>query len=227
MLAIYMIYWTDSKRPAYALRSPFPDRAEHRCASSARAEEGTQAVQVACRFNAPHIATGDIFEANVASGTGWAGRAGVHGRGDLVPDDVVIAMVMERLAEDDCDGGFVLDGFPRTVNQAEALDRRLADLGAPLHAVLCIEAGEEELLRRLAGRRLQHRADDAEQTIRHRLEVFAIKTRPLIDYYRHRRLLNMVDGVGRVEEVTGRILSGLPSANSGRDPAPPWPSDRG
>ena len=114
----------------------------------------------------------------------------------------------------------MLDGFPRTVNQAEALDRRLADLGAPLHAVLCIEAGEEELLRRLAGRAAaQHRADDVEQTIRHRLEVFAIKTRPLIDYYRHRRLLTMVDGVGRVEEVTGRILSGLPSANGGRDPA--------
>ena len=141
-------------------------------------------------------------------------------RGDLVPDDVVIAMVMARLAEDDCGGGFVLDGFPRTVNQAEALDRRLAGLEAPLHAVLCLEAAEEELLRRLAGRAAaQHRADDVEQTIRHRLEVFAVKTRPLIDYYRHRRLLTMVDGVGKVEEVTIRILGGLPSANGGRDPA--------
>jgi adenylate kinase len=126
---------------------------------------------------------------------------------------------MERLAEADCAGGFVLDGFPRTVNQAEALDRRLADCGAPLQAVLCFEADEEELLRRLAGRAAaQHRVDDAEQTIRHRLEVFAIKTRPLIDYYRHRRLLSMVDGVGRVEEITTRILGGLPSAN-GHDPA--------
>jgi adenylate kinase len=185
------------------------------------AGKGTQAVQLAERFACADVATGDIFRANVASGT-ELGRAAQEymDRGDLVPDDVVIAMVMERLAEDDCEGGFVLDGFPRTVNQAEALDRRLADLGAPLHAVLCIEAGEEELLRRLAGRAAaQHRADDAEQTIRHRLEVFAIKTRPLIDYYRHRRLLNMVDGVGRVEEITGRILSGLPSANGGRDPA--------
>ena len=185
------------------------------------AGKGTQAVQLAERFACADVATGDIFRENVASGT-ELGRAAQEymDRGDLVPDDVVIAMVMERLAEDDCDGGFVLDGFPRTVNQAEALDRRLADLGAPLHAVLCIEAGEEELLRRLAGRAAaQHRADDAEQTIRHRLEVFAIKTRPLIDYYRHRRLLDMVDGVGRVEEVTGRILSGLPSANGGRDPA--------
>jgi len=127
---------------------------------------------------------------------------------------------MERLAEDDCTAGFVLDGFPRTVNQAEALDRQLVDLGVPLHTVLCLEADEEELLRRLAGRAAaQHRADDAEQTIRHRLEVFAIKTRPLIDYYRHRRLLTMVDGVGLVEDVTTRILSGLPALDGGRDPA--------
>jgi adenylate kinase len=105
------------------------------------------------------------------------------------------------------------------VAQAEALDRQLAGLGAPLHGVLFFEAGEEELLRRLAGRAAaQHRADDAEQTIRHRLEVFAIKTRPLIDYYRHRRLLSIVDGVGQVEEVTIRVLSGLPIPG-GRDPA--------
>jgi adenylate kinase len=185
------------------------------------AGKGTQAVRVASRFNAPHIATGDIFRANVASGT-ELGRAAQEymDRGDLVPDDVVIAMVMERLAEDDCEGGFVLDGFPRTVEQAEALDRRLDGLGTPLEAALSFDVTEEELLRRLAGRAAaEHRADDAEQTIRHRLEVFAIKTRPLIDYYAHRRLLNMVDGVGRVEEVTGRILSGLPSANGGRDPA--------
>jgi adenylate kinase len=215
MLAIYMIYWTDSKGPAYALRSPFPDPsgAPMRIVllGPPGAGKGTQAVRVACRFNAPHIATGDIFRANVASGT-ELGRAAQEymDRGDLVPDDVVIAMVMERLASDDCDGGFVLDGFPRTVNQAEALDRRLADLGAPLHAVLCIEAGEEELLRRLAGRAAaQHRADDAEQTIRHRLEVFAIKTRPLIDYYAHRGLLVNVDAIGPIEVVTKRILDDL------------------
>jgi adenylate kinase len=185
------------------------------------AGKGTQAARVADRFGCPHVATGDIFRANVAEGTRLGRSAQVYmDRGDLVPDDVVIAMVIERLAERDCQSGFVLDGFPRTVNQAEALDRQLVDLGAPLHAVLCFEAAEEELLRRLAGRAaVQHRADDAVQTIRHRLEVFALKTRPLIDYYRHRRLLTMVDGVGRVDEVTGRILGGLPSANGGRDPA--------
>ena len=185
------------------------------------AGKGTQAARVACRFDAPHVATGDIFRANVAEGT-ELGRAAQEymDRGDLVPDDVVIAMVMERLAERDCQSGFVLDGFPRTVNQAEALDRQLVKLGTPLEAALSFDVTEEELLRRLAGRAAaQHRADDAEQTIRHRLEVFAIKTRPLIDYYRHRRLLTMVDGVGRVDEVTLRILGGLPSANGGRDPA--------
>jgi adenylate kinase len=184
------------------------------------AGKGTQAAEVAGRFGCPHIATGDIFRANVAEGT-ELGRAAQEymDRGDLVPDEVVIAMVMERLAERDCEAGFLLDGFPRTVAQAEALDRRLVDLGAPLHGVLFFEACEEELLRRLAGRAAaQHRADDVEQTIRHRLEVFAAKTRPLIDYYRHRRLLSMVDGVGRVEEVTIRVLSGLPTPG-GRDPA--------
>src|SRR5512132_2855944 len=159
------------------------------------AGKGTQAARVACRFGCPHIATGDIFRANVAEGT-ELGRAAQEymDLGDLVPDELVIAMVMERLASSDCDAGFVLDGFPRTVAQAEALDRRLAGRAAA-----------------------QHRADDAEQTIRHRLEVFAIKTRPLIDYYRHRRLLTMVDGVGRVEDVTTRILDGLPAP--GRDSA--------
>ncbi|HEV2873233.1 MAG TPA: adenylate kinase [Actinomycetota bacterium] len=175
------------------------------------AGKGTQAARVACRFRCPHIATGDIFRANVAEGTELGRVAQEYmDRGDLVPDDVVIAMVMERLAERDCQAGFVLDGFPRTVNQAEALDRRLADLGTPLHAALSFEITEEELLRRLAGRAAaQHRADDIEQTIRHRLEVFSIKTRPLIDYYAHRGLLVSVDAIGTIEVVSKRILDDL------------------
>jgi adenylate kinase len=175
------------------------------------AGKGTQAARVACRFGTPHIATGDIFRANVAEGT-ELGRAAQEymDRGDLVPDDVVIAMVMERLAESDCAAGFVLDGFPRTVNQAEALDRRLAGLGTPLDAALSFDVTEEELLRRLAGRAAaQHRADDAEQTIRYRLEVFAVKTRPLIDYYARRGLLINVDAIGPIEVVTKRILDDL------------------
>ena len=175
------------------------------------AGKGTQAARVACRFSAPHVATGDIFRANVAEGT-ELGRAAQEymDRGDLVPDDVVIAMVAGRLAEDDCRAGFVLDGFPRTVNQAEALDRRLAGLGAPLDAALSFDVTEEELLQRLAGRAAaQHRSDDAEQTIRHRLEVFAIKTRPLIDYYAHRGLLLNIDAIGPIDVVTKRILDDL------------------
>jgi adenylate kinase len=175
------------------------------------AGKGTQAARVACRFGAPHIATGDIFRANGVEGT-ELGRAAQEymDRGDLVPDEVVIAMVMERLADRDCQAGFVLAGFPRTVNQAEALDRRLAEQGSPLEAALSFDVTEEELLRRLAGRAAaQHRADDAEQTIRHRLEVFAIKTRPLIDYYAQRGLLVPVDAIGPIEVVTKRILGAL------------------
>jgi adenylate kinase len=175
------------------------------------AGKGTQAAQVARRFRCANIATGDIFRANVAEGSELGQAAQEYmDRGDLVPDEVVIAMVMERLAERDCQAGFVLDGFPRTVNQAEALDRRLVEMGSPLQAVLCVQADENELLRRLAGRAAAlHRSDDAEQTIRHRLEVFAIKTRPLIDYYAHRGLLVIVDAIGPIEVVTKRILDAL------------------
>jgi adenylate kinase len=175
------------------------------------AGKGTQAVKLAERFACADVATGDIFRANVAEGT-ELGRAAQEymDRGDLVPDEVVIAMVMERLAEGDCRTGFVLDGFPRTVNQAEALDLQLVELGSPLDAALSFDVTEEELLRRLAGRAAaQHRADDAEQTIRYRLEVFALKTRPLIDYYAHRGLLISVDAIGPIEVVTKRILASL------------------
>src|SRR4029453_6550698 len=185
------------------------------------AGKGTQAVKLAEPFPCADGATGDIFRANVAEGT-ELGRAAQEymDLGDLVPDEVVIAMVMERLAADDCRAGFVLDGFPRTVEQAEALDRQLVELGSPLHAVLCFDIAEGELLRRLAGRAAaQHRADDVEQTIRHRPQVFSVKPRPLIPPSRPPRLLTMVDGVGRVEDVTGRILTGLPTTNGGRDPA--------
>jgi adenylate kinase len=179
------------------------------------AGKGTQAVRIAEQFSCADIATGDIFRANVAEGT-ELGRAAQEymDRGDLVPDEVVIAMVMERLAEPDCTAGFVLDGFPRTVAQAEALDRRLAGLQTPLHAALNFEITEDELLRRLAGRAAElHRSDDSEQTIRHRLEVFAIKTRPLIDYYAHRGLLVNVDAIGPIEVVTKRILDDLADLN--------------
>jgi adenylate kinase len=175
------------------------------------AGKGTQAVRIAEQFSCADIATGDIFRANVAEGTELGRIAQEYlDSGDLVPDEVVIAMVTERLVEPDCEGGFVLDGFPRTVAQAEALDSRLAMLSTPLHAALNFEITEDELLRRLAGRAAElHRSDDSEQTIRHRLEVFAIKTRPLIDYYAHRGLLVKVDAIGPIEVVTKRILAAI------------------
>ena len=175
------------------------------------AGKGTQAVELAKQFDCADVSTGEIFRGHVARGTPLGRTAREYmDRGDLVPDEVVIAMVMERLAEPDCDNGCVLDGFPRTVAQAEALDRRLAGQGTPLDAALAFEISEEELLKRLKGRAEQlHRSDDGEHTIRHRLEVFAIKTRPLIDYYRHRGLLVPVDAIGEVPEVTQRILDDL------------------
>jgi adenylate kinase len=175
------------------------------------AGKGTQAARLASRGGTPHIATGDIFRANVAEGTRLGRRAQRYiDSGDLVPDEIVIAMVMHRLAEPDCQDGFLLDGFPRTVAQAEALDRRLAELRTPLDAALNFELAEEELFRRLAGRSAAlHRSDDTEQTIRHRLEVFAHKTRPLIDYYRHRNLLVGVDAVGAIPRVHARIDAAL------------------
>jgi adenylate kinase len=172
------------------------------------AGKGTQAVRLAEHFQSADVATGDIFREQVASGTPLGRIAQEYlDSGDLVPDEVVIAMVMERISEPDCANGFVLDGFPRTVAQAEALDRRLESAGNPLEAALFFEIEELELFRRLAGRSAAlHRSDDTEQTIRHRLEVFANKTRPLVNYYERSGALVRIDAVGDVEEVTRRIL---------------------
>jgi adenylate kinase len=123
--------------------------------------------------------------------------------GELVPDEVVVAMMLERLTQPDCKRGFLLDGFPRSVAQARALDEHLAGLGAPLDAAINLEVAEEELLQRLAGR---GRADDNAQTIRNRLQVFAASTRPLLDYYDERGVLFSVAAVGTVDEVSERIL---------------------
>jgi adenylate kinase len=123
--------------------------------------------------------------------------------GELVPDEVVVAMMLERLTRPDCAHGFLLDGFPRSVAQARALDRHLAELGTPLDAAINLEVAEEELLHRLAGR---GRADDNARTIRNRLQVFASSTRPLLDYYGGQGLLFSVAAVGTVDEVSERIL---------------------
>ena len=180
------------------------------------AGKGTQAGRLVDRFGGVHIATGDILRSNADRGTELGRTASRYmDRGELVPDDVMIDMVLERLGEGDCAGGFVLDGFPRTVPQAEALGKRLEELGRPLDAVVSLQVGEAELRERLAARaEEQDRAeDDDEDAIRRRLELFDRETEPLLDFYDGKGLLVSVDADGDVDEVTGRIAAAL----DGRD----------
>jgi adenylate kinase len=183
------------------------------------AGKGTQASRIAERFGLPHVATGEIFRANIDART-ELGRAAQDyiDSGELVPDDVVIAMMLERLAEPDAGHGFVLDGFPRSLSQARALEHRLAELGTPLDAAINLEVAEEELLRRLLAR---GRADDSEATVRNRLRVFASTTRPLLDYYAEAGLLFSVSAMGAVEEVIERVL-GAPAHVSHQPPSEGW-----
>jgi adenylate kinase len=183
------------------------------------AGKGTQGKRLAAEFGGAHVATGDLFRANAERGTELGRLAQEYmDRGDLVPDDIVIAMVTERLTEPDAAGDFVLDGFPRTVPQAESLDRRLAELGVPLQAALNFEITTGELRRRLAGRaKKEDRAEDEdEEAIQRRLESFVNDTRPVVDYYDRRGLLVHVDAMGEVDEVTKRILDDLAASGLGR-----------
>jgi adenylate kinase len=187
------------------------------------AGKGTQASLLCRERGIPHVATGDIFRSNVREGTELGQRAKEYmDRGDLVPDEVVIAMVMDRITEPDCGDGFILDGFPRTVAQAEALDRRLRKPSVPqdpLDAALNFEITEAELFRRLVTRAEQeHRSDDAEDVVRHRLEVYHANTKPLVDYYDRHGVLVVVDGMGSIGEVHERIQASL--AERASSPAP-------
>jgi adenylate kinase len=176
------------------------------------AGKGTQAGRIVGRFGGMHLATGDILRSNADRGTELGRTASRYmDRGELVPDDVMIEMVLERLGEEDCAGGFVLDGFPRTVPQAEALGERLGELGRPLDAVVSLEVGEDELRDRLAARaEEQDRAeDDDEGAIRRRLELFNRETEPLLDFYDGEGLLVGVEAEGDADEVSGRIAAAL------------------
>jgi adenylate kinase len=189
------------------------------------AGKGTQADRIAARFRLVHVATGDILRANVADGTPLGEVAQAYlDSGELVPDEVVVAMMLERLTQPDCGHGFLLDGFPRSVAQARALDRHLAELGTPLDAAINLEVAEEELLHRL-GRR--GRADDNAKTIRNRLQVFASSTRPLHDYYDEQGLLFSVAAAGTIDEVTERILHAPGDAPRGAPPARGQPATSG
>lgn len=200
--------------------------------------KGTQGQMLAEDLQIPHIATGDIFRTAVQELTELGQRAqGYMNRGELVPDEVVVGIVSERLREPDCKKGFVLDGFPRTVEQAEALDEILLGLGKKLDGVILLEVGKEELVGRLSGRRvcrrcgatyhvehtpprreercdrcggeLYQREDDGEETVRRRLDVHEGQTKPLRMYYQRRGLLHIIDANQPIKKVFADILGEL------------------
>ncbi len=175
------------------------------------AGKGTQAGLLVEGLGVPHISTGDMLRAAVAAETpvGLQAKA-VMESGALVGDDIVIAIARERLGESDCEKGFILDGFPRTDAQAEALDVLLSDLGAPLDCCLAITADAEEVVGRMLKRaEIEGRSDDTEEAIRERMRVYEEQTAPLLDHYCAQGLVALVDGIGTVEEVAARIEEAL------------------
>jgi len=171
------------------------------------AGKGTQAVRLAERLGVPHISTGDLFRANLKDMTPLGVEAKRYmDAGDLVPDEVTTRMVRSRLTESDTDRGFILDGFPRTLPQADALDAILDELGVALDAVVELDAADEVVVQRLLGR---GRSDDTEDVIRNRQKVYRDETSPLLDHYRDKVV--SVDAVGSVEEITERLANALPA----------------
>jgi adenylate kinase len=175
------------------------------------AGKGTQAARLASHFAIPAISTGDIFRANVSGGTelGKQVQEIMHA-GQLVPDSVTNAMVRDRLSQPDAAAGFLLDGYPRNPDQAVELDAMLAELAASLDAVVELTADMNEVTKRILKRaQIEGRADDTEDVIRTRLEVYAEQTAPLTAFYDGRGLLVQVDGLGEIDEVTARIIAAL------------------
>jgi adenylate kinase len=198
------------------------------------AGKGTQARELAGEWHVPQIATGEMLREAVAAGTPLGREAKrIMDTGALVPDDVMIGLIAERLRQPDAAGGFILDGFPRTIAQAEALDRLLKELGQKLDGVVYFDVREPELVRRLTGRRLcrqcqtafhlvsapprrpgicdrcggelYQREDDGEATVRNRLQVYQRQTSPLLDYYRNRNLLATIQGEGAIADIRANI----------------------
>jgi adenylate kinase len=203
------------------------------------AGKGTQAHLLAKALSVPHISTGDLFRANINQGTPLGLEAKAYmDAGKLVPDEITIGMAKNRMVQDDAEGGFLLDGFPRNLSQAQALDALLAAEGIRLDAVLDLEVSEDEVVKRIAGRRLcrndgshvfhvvyhppategvcdecggelYQRSDDTEEAVRVRLEEYHSKTEPIIDYYKQQGLVRTIPALGPVADVTRRSMAAL------------------
>ena len=178
------------------------------------AGKGTQAARLALELNAPHISTGVILREAAAAGTELGNKAKkIMDEGHLVGDDVMLGIIRERLAEDDCANGYILDGFPRTIPQARGLDELLSERTAPSVVIANLELDENELRRRIAGRRTEdQRSDDSEETMLNRFAVYQEQTRPLLDYYGCR--VSAVDGKGSIDDVFERLSDLLASASA-------------
>ena len=200
--------------------------------------KGTQASAIVKKYNIPHISTGDIFRANIKEGTELGMKAKEYmDKGLLVPDELVVSIVKDRLTKEDCEKGFLLDGFPRTINQAETLDKELTKMGIKLDKVVNIDADKEILIERAVGRRicktcgasyhirfnppkvenvcdidggeLFQRDDDTHETVSTRIEVYLNQTQPLIDYYEEKGLILNVDGAKPIDQVYETIVEAL------------------
>ncbi|MCI5821746.1 MAG: adenylate kinase [Lachnospiraceae bacterium] len=199
------------------------------------AGKGTQAKQIASKYQIPHISTGDIFRANIKNGTELGKKAKEYmDQGLLVPDELTCDLVMDRISQDDCANGFVLDGFPRTIPQAEALDAALTKVGAKMDFAIDVDVPDSHIVNRMSGRRaclncgatyhvvaippkkegicdtcgkeLVLRDDDKPETVQKRLDVYHDQTQPLIDYYKNQGILKSVDGTVPMEEVFANIV---------------------
>lgn len=181
------------------------------------AGKGTQAFRLAKEFDIPHLSTGDMLRSEVAAGSDIGQKAkALMDSGNLVPDAVLIAMIEKRILEEDCRQGFILDGFPRTVSQADALEAVLAKKGLKLDAVFVLDVDEEALLARIHGRAEGERgagraarSDDTPEMLKHRLSIFHEQTRPLLDYYEKKGQLRRIDGMQSMDKVTAAVLASL------------------
>jgi adenylate kinase len=173
--------------------------------------KGTQATRLKEHLQVPHISTGDLLRAEVAAGSRLGLEAkGIMARGDLVSDAILLGMIEDRLSRGDTGNGFILDGYPRNLAQAGALDALLGRIGQPIDCAVQLDVDNELLVERIAGRaKAEGRADDNPDSVRKRLSVYSEQTAPVVDFYRQHGMLSVVDGVGTLDEVFTRILEAI------------------